>query len=66
MEVKLKKAYKNHPKGTVIGNVNARMKSDLISRGVIAGRKVVKKPPRNKMVEDAPEAKDETKEEGGE
>lgn len=65
MEVRLKKAYKNHPKGTIIRNVNPRMKSALIKCGVITGHKAVKRPPRDKMVKNAPEAKDETKEEGG-
>lgn len=64
---RLTKAYKNHPAGTELHNVNPRLKRELKALGVIGGRKkAVRKPARNKMVADAPEAKAETNEEGGE
>lgn len=64
--VRLKKAYKNHPAGTELHNVNPRFKGKLQELGVVGGRKkAVRKPPSNKMVDSAPEAKTET-EEGGE
>ncbi len=65
MKVRLKKAYKNHPKGTEL-DVSMRVKASLVKGGFIPGprAKAPAEPPADKMVKDAPEAKDKTKKEG--
>ncbi len=70
MDVKLKKAWKNHPAGTVITSVSSGVMKDLKALGVLdSGRKRPSKKkeetvkstiaPVNKMISESPKEKEE-------